>query len=344
MDARPASFYVKALRPLLPGEAFAPNPARLFWLALHLATVAVGIALLARGPGLLASLALSLVIGHAFTGMAFVGHELLHGSIVKSRRAAHLIGWVCLLPFTLSPRLWKAWHNRMHHGNTMIAGVDPDAYPTLEAFSAARATRLMERFSVARGHLLGLLCFPLGFTGQSTQLLFTARSRGYLTPGQHRLALLESLLGVLTWAALGWWLGPLGFLFAFVLPLLVANTVAMAYILTNHNLNPLTQVNDPLLNSLTVTVPRFFDLLHSRFGLHVEHHLFPAVSSDHLPRVRELLLERWPERYQSMSLSAALASLMRTPRIYREATVLVDPRTGYETRTLLPRPAATAEA
>lgn len=338
MDAQPASFYVKALRPLLPKDAFAPNPARLSWLVLHLITAGVGIALLTRGWGIWGSLLLSLVIGHAFTGMAFVGHELLHGSIVRSRKLAHAIGWVCLLPFTLSPRLWKAWHNRMHHGNTMIAGVDPDAYPTLDAFHhEGWRTRAMERFSVARGHLLGLLCFPLGFTGQSTQLLFTSRSRGYLSRGQHLLALAESLLGAAVWGALAYFCGGRVFLFGYVLPLLVANTVAMAYILTNHNLNPLTSVNDPLLNSLTVTVPRAFDLMHSRFGLHVEHHLFPAVSSDHLVEVRRLLLERWPERYQSMPLSTALFKLMRTPRVYREPTVLIDPHTGFETRTLLPR-------
>jgi fatty acid desaturase len=74
----------------------------------------------------------------------------------------------------------------------------------------------------------------------------------------------------------------------------------------------------------------------------VEHHLFPAVSSEHLPQVRKLLLERWPERYQSMPLSSAIAALMRTPRVYRAPTVLRDPRTGYETPTLLPRPTARA--
>ena len=53
----------------------------------------------------------------------------------------------------------------------------------------------------------------------------------------------------LTWRIL------VGF-FAFVLPLLFANGLVMAFILTNHGLSPLTDVNDPLVNSLSVTAPR----------------------------------------------------------------------------------------
>lgn len=338
MNTLPASHYVSALRPALPAQAFTPHAAQLWLLLLHLALIVCGIALIATGVGgTLGALALSLLVGHGFIGMAFVGHELLHGAVLKSRRLSHLVGWVCLLPFTLSPRLWKAWHNRMHHGHTMEAGVDPDAYPTLIEFTAHRSVRAMERFSVARGHWLAPVCFAAGFTIQSLQLLVTARRRGYLTRREHLLAIGESLLGVSVWAGLAVAIGPRAFLFAFLIPLVIANAVAMAYILTNHNLSPLTEQNDPLLNSLSVTVPGLFDRLHARFGLHVEHHLFPAMSSAHLPRVRALLLARWPERYQSMPLGSAIGRLFATPRIYRSPTVLVSPRTGYEAATLLPR-------
>src|SRR5262249_10325741 len=120
-------------------------------------------------------------------------------------------------------------------------------------------------------------------------------------------------------------------------PLLVANAVVMGYILTNHSLSPLTDVNDPLLNSLTVTVPRAFAALHLDFGLHVEHHLFPAMSPRHLGLVRDQLIARWPDRYQSMPLVEALTRLMATPRLYATATVLCDPKTGQLAPTLLPR-------
>ena len=46
--------------------------------------------------------------------------------------------------------------------------------------------------------------------------------------------------------------------------------------------------------------------------------------------------ERWPERYQSMSLPAALRALHRTARIYKDDVTLVDPKTGREYATLAP--------
>jgi fatty acid desaturase len=130
--------------------------------------------------------------------------------------------------------------------------------------------------------------------------------------------------------------GGRAFLFGFVLPLLVANVIVMSFILTNHCLSPLTELNDPLANSLSVTVPRWAQWLTLGFGFHVEHHLFPTMSARHAPKVRELLLALWPERYQSMSLWRATAALHRSPRIYKTATTLVDPQTGAEWPTLAP--------
>lgn len=53
--------------------------------------------------------------------------------------------------------------------------------------------------------------------------------------------------------------------------------------------------------------------------------------------MRELVLERWPERYQSMPWGRALLALHRTARVYENETTLIDPRTGRTWPTLLPR-------
>jgi fatty acid desaturase len=116
----------------------------------------------------------------------------------------------------------------------------------------------------------------------------------------------------------------------------------MSFILTNHSLSPRVEINDPLVSGLSVTTPRWIDWLTLRFGFHVEHHLFPGMSSRHAWRVRELLRRQWPERYQSMSLLAALRRLHCTARVYKTSTTLFDPRTGAEFPTLLPRPVAAA--
>ena len=58
-----------------------------------------------------------------------------------------------------------------------------------------------------------------------------------------------------------------------------SNGIVMGFILTNHSLSPHTEVNDPLINSLSVTGPRWFEWLTLGFGYHVELHLFPAISA-----------------------------------------------------------------
>jgi fatty acid desaturase len=83
-------------------------------------------------------------------------------------------------------------------------------------------------------------------------------------------------------------------------------------------------------------LPRWIEWMTLQFGYHVEHHLFPAMSSRHARSVRTLLRRRWPERYQSMPLRSALVRLHETARVYKDDVTLVDPHTGREFATLLP--------
>jgi fatty acid desaturase len=327
---------VRELKPELPAITFEPARSRVLWLPLHLSLIGAGIAVIAGGwvsPWLFPFV--SLLIGGAFAGLVFLGHETLHGAVIREKRARYLLGFVTFLPFSVSPRLWTAWHNRVHHGNANHAGIDPDAYPTLEEHRGSRAVRIAtDWFGIGRGRLSGVLALAIGFQVQSLHLLLVARRRGYLVPREHRLALLETGLGLALWASVFVALGPLAFLFACFVPWLLANACVMAYILTNHTLSPLTAVNDPLANSLSVTVPRWVDVVTLRFGFHVEHHLFPWMSSRHAHVVRKLVLERWPDRYQSMPLHRALLRVHRTARVYLDSTTLFDPETGEAFPTL----------
>jgi fatty acid desaturase len=338
---RSVSSYAREIRPALPAHAFDPVPTRLAWLALHVAIIVAGTLALARGwGGWWAAPPLALVIGHSFAGCAFVGHEALHGAVVRSVFWRSVVGWIAFLPFTLSPRLWIAWHNKTHHAHTMspVPNQDPDAYPTLATYRSVRLTRVADYFSFGANRPLGVVTLAIGFTGQLYQMLLRwSRGPGGMSPAERRWAIVETLAGVAVWATVGWLLGPARFVFAFAIPLMIGNAIVIGYILTNHSLSPLTDVNDPLLNSLTVTVPRWVARLHLNFGLHVEHHIFPSMSSAHAPLVRAELQKRWPDRYQSLPWTTALARLARTPRVYATHTQLHDPRTGAEAPTILPR-------
>jgi fatty acid desaturase len=331
------SEYARALRHSLPGAVFRPAPRRALFLLLHLGIIAGGLVAIGfHWGGWPARIALSLLVGHSFAGAAFVAHETLHGSVVHGRRARSALGALGFLPFAISPTLWIAWHNRVHHGHTGQTGVDPDTYPTLARYRESRAIRIVDRLSLGGRRCAGLLTLLLGFTGQSLLALRESAAFG-LTRRQRRAAILHTLFSWAFWVGIGVLLGPIGFIFGFVVPLMVGNTIVMAYILTNHSLMPLTEVNDPLLNSLSVTAPRVVEALHLNFGFHVEHHLFPAMSPRHARLLRRLLQERWPDRYQSMPIGTALRHLWTTPRIYEDPTTLIQPRSGERRRTLIPR-------
>lgn len=339
MELRPLSSYVRELRAVLPSEMFAPARSRLLWLPANLAVIVAATWAVASGaiPWPLVPL-VSIVIGVAFAGLTFLAHETLHGAVVKGRRLRRVVGWIGLLPFVVSPRLWIAWHNRQHHGNTNVAGVDPDMYPVLREYQESRLLRAVtDRFALGGRRWTGVLSLLFGYTGQSTQMLLTARRRGFLSRRDHLLAFAETGLGVAVWGAVALVVGLVPLLFVFVLPVIVANWIVMAYILTNHGLSPLTpEVNDPLVNSLSVTVPRWVEWLTLGFGHHTEHHLFPAMSTRHAATVRAAILARWPERYQSLPLGTALLRLHRTARVYEDDVTLVDPRSGGAWPTLLP--------
>jgi fatty acid desaturase len=279
---------------------------------------------------------LSIVIGMSFAGLTFLAHETLHGAVVRGRRLRDLVGWLGFLPFAVSPRLWKAWHNRVHHGHTNNSEIDPDAYPTLAAYERSRAVRVAIDLAPGGGRWTLILALSVGFIVQSKHVLIRAHRWGFLSRREHVRAGLETALAVGIWVALGASVGLATFVWVFVLPLLVANSIIMGFILTNHSLSPLTAKNDALLNSLSVTLPRFVEWLTLRFGYHVEHHIFPAMSSRHAPGVRALLRRLWPGRYQSMPIGRALLTLHRTGRVYKDDTTIVDPRTGAEWPTLTP--------
>lgn len=338
MQLRTTSSYASEIRPLLAAGVFAPARSRLLWLPVHLLVVALSTA--AVGFGVVpwqAAGGLSLLIGASFAGLTFVGHEALHGALVRNKALRRAIGWVCFMPFAVSPRLWEAWHNRVHHGNTNRPGVDPDAYPTLADYRQSRTLqRVTDWFSPGRGRLAGAFSLLLGFSIQSTHMLITGGSSGMLKRSEHRWALLESAAGWALWLTLAMVIGPASFALVFGVPLLVGNSIIMSLILTNHSLSPHTQVNDPLVNSLTVTGPRWLEWLTLGFGYHVEHHLFPAMSGRHARGLADVLRQRWPDRYQSQPYFQALGALHRTPRVYQDDVTLLDPATGGTWAALAP--------
>lgn len=340
MELLSVAAYARQVRPLLPADAFAPARSRALWVPVHYAIIALLTWALASGrvPWPLWPL-VSIAIGASMAGVTFVAHEALHGGVMRGRVAVRVLGWLGFLPFCISPQLWMAWHNRVHHNHCGQPGVDPDMYPTLTEYKTQRRARVMaDYFGLGRRRFRGVLSLLFGLSGQSIQVMLSARRTRLLTPRLLRRVIVETVMGVAVWAAVAALVGWPAFVFVYVLPLMVANSVVMTFIVTNHNLSPLSKINDPLVNSLSVTLPRVLEWLTLDFGFHVEHHLFPAMSHRQGRVVREVLRTQFPERYQSLPLVEAIRRLHRTARVYLDDTTLIDPHTGETFSTLLPRP------
>lgn len=288
--------------------------------------------------------ALSLVMGFSFAGLAFVAHEALHGAIVSQHRARTWLGRVGFAAFCISPRLWMAWHNRVHHGHTNIAGLDPDAYPSLEEYNTSPGARWFVKLGAPRsGKWRGIITFLFGFSIQSLQILLWSKARGHLPKRHFRAAVVESLATAALWLCCAWWLGPARFFMLYAVPVMIANAIVMSYIVTNHSLNPLVDHDDTLTSTLSVTVPTWYEVFSLQFGYHVEHHLFPAMSHAFGPLVREELLQLAPHRYQSLPLLTALRIIATSPRVYDQQVFLFDPHTQERMPTLAAREAQVAD-
>ncbi len=288
--------------------------------------------LLLVGPPWPVRLLLSLLIGLSFVSLGFLGHEILHGSVVASHRWQDVLGGLCLFPFSIGPELWRHWHNRMHHGHTQVPTTDPDAMGTVDDYRHRPAVRWFYRLHPAVRGVLQALGLFIWFSYHGLAVLIRYAPA---FPWRRRLLVLgQFAVPVIAWVGLLLLVGPHHFTYLYLIPLLVANFGVMSYIASNHQLNPLTPVNDPLANSLTVRVPRWVDVLHLNFSHHVEHHIFPSMSPRYAPRVREVARRLWPDRYQEMPHWRALLTIWRTPRLYAGGTLLADPHRGRGYPTL----------
>jgi fatty acid desaturase len=328
--ATPRNWSVE-LRQRLPAYVFEPVPIRLLWLPTHWFLIACELFALTLHPSLPWRMLLSLLLGLSFAGLAFVAHEALHGALTRNTKLRHWVGGLGFLPFCLSPQLWMAWHNRVHHAHTNEAGRDPDCLATLAEFRQSRGVRLSTWLQT---HSFGIFTLLVGFTVQSATVLIRARKLGYLSRRFAKRAWAETILAVTFWSLLFAYVGPGLFVWAYLIPLMIGNSIVMAHIVTNHGQMPLDTGEGPLATSLSVTVPRPVSFYTLDFGYHVEHHILPTVSHRYGRLIRDILVQEVPSEYHSLPLSAALAKYFRQLRIYADPHTLLDPETGRTSPTL----------
>jgi fatty acid desaturase len=328
-----ADSLVKArIRAALPGNTFSRRPLRLV-LMLPMVTAVVTISTLLvvlPMPWYVASVA-AVVLGNIYGSLMFLAHEVGHGATVRSRRIQRLFMYPGCAIFLLSPRLWVIWHNQSHHGHTNRADEDPDVFGTLERFMRSRSSlQAVHKFAPGSRYWRSAVFFLTFFTIHSQTVLW---SKSRIFPGyeglDRRRAEADSIVMAAFWVALSVGVGLRAAIFVVVIPMLAANCVVLAYIVTNHMVRPLTHEADTLLTTMSVRTVWLLDRIHLNFSHHVEHHLFPAMPSSMTPRVREVLTTQFPNEYLAPTHWRALASVLRTPRLYDGSSTLFDPYHGF---------------
>ena len=334
--ARSLGYYRTRVRKHLDAKVFELYPMRLAWYAtcagVSLALFFTVVHFSLPWP---VQLAAGLCIGFCNGLLGLISHEIAHGSVVRSQRFQRVLGLFGTLPFLISPTFWKYSHNRLHHSKTQKLIEDPDAYPTHRIFKSSKFMKAMFPFTPGSGYKRSYSYFfvwlSIHYIASQTYLRF--RNRIY-NGMDHRAVTLEfsfqvaCLIGLLIYA------GPANWICLALVPLMVQNYLVMSYIATNHNLNPLTSENDPLMNSLTVSNHPWLEFFHVNFGYHVEHHLFPTINGRHIKAVHHELARQFPSEYKIMTKGQAMKALYKTARIYKNSRELVHPESGQRFPTI----------
>ena len=337
------SVYAKQLRPLLPTKAFEPDSSKLIVLLVNAAILLVGWGIAAQldhWPKALLWLYLpfAVVMGNCVITLLFVGHDMMHGSVIRNRRLVRVITLFSQAVLWMPPTLWKHIHNQTHHNRTNSLK-DPDRnFLYREPNSLGkRAQDIITPSSTVTvpGLMLGMLtAWSLYTLRHVIAVLFFSQKECPHVPAQvtvkpaerFQIAAEFAFIVVLHLSLLAYLrFDPIKLILAYFLPIGLGYGGMIFYIYTNHLFCRMTSINDPLVNSVSLKVPKFFDLLHCNFSYHTEHHIFPGLNSDYYPLVRESLAKLYPERMRYvMTVKEAWQLLLTTPRHYLTETMFTD--------------------
>lgn len=307
------SQYVAELRKHLPKEAFKPAGYKVLFRFLHVALIFFFYYLFLQTNSYGAYILFPLIIGHSLACLGFLAHELSHNAIIRTNLKYPLETFLWGLNL-IPASMWRRLHNETHHHHTNTPQ-DPDRqFLEREKGMATKwYTQLFypNKSSLKWNFLVGFHFVP--YILKNISAVFFSKGKPSIVPRKPNYSsndvwkvCLELLFIIGFQIILYLFFGDLvKYLFAAIIPVFIASSILMVYIFTNHFLNPICEVSDPLVTTTSVKVPKLFDKLHHNFSYHTEHHLFPSINSDYYPQVSELLKEKYAASYNYIPIGQA---------------------------------------
>lgn len=303
-------FYVELLKNDLPVQAFRKARYKVYIILIHFSIITSSIFLIKNcSQNILICLFSVLITGHSLACLGFLAHELSHNSIINNSRLKYfleIISWgINLIPATM----WHRVHNLTHH-NHMNTLKDPDRQFML---NEKNISTLIYTKIFYPTHKSSKLNFFIGFhfvpyiIRNIASVFFSDERKPVVVPSkpkfsdsEKRKISFEIICILCIQISIFIYLNSFFlYLIGYIFPILIASTILMLYIFTNHFSNPIIEKPDPLLTTTSVKVPKIFDILHHNFSYHTEHHIFPSMNSDYYPDLSRLLQKKFPDRYNS---------------------------------------------
>lgn len=304
----------KFLRDNLPPEAFNATPGLIAVPIIHLFIVVGCILSISKTDNYLYFVLLSIVSGHSMFCIANLGHYLSHKSVVKNKYLCYLSEAFVWATNMSSATVWMRAHNNYHHKYTNGTKDTFRYFSKGEHNKVRKFVHLMispNRYS--KYNPLVLLTY-LVTHAEYMNAAITNRTETnsnivpYLSSyreGDKIKIYFELAVIALFQVGIYFLIGEDLFkhLIFIGIAIFVSSGVASVYLFTQHSMYNLSDVNDPLRNSTSLTVPKFIDYIHLNVSHHVEHHIFASMSPKYLPIVKELLVKHYRDLYMCVRIS-----------------------------------------
>ena len=285
-----------------------------------LAGYAAAYATLLTAPGFavraLAIMALAFLSVHA----GFIAHEAGHGAVTRDRRAAACVGQVFNTLLTALCYSYFSHIHRRHHPHCNDRARDPDmqsGFFSLYEQSARDKTGFGRLVSRHQAVLIWVLVWLQGFTLKFDSLQFLRRNARTTRADQAVVLLHFALWSVPPVLALGF----ADALLNYALMTLLVGPYLGTIFLVNHIGTRVIEPDESIshfVHEISVTrnlgASRLHDFLFGGLNNHIEHHLFPTMSTARLRSARRITREfcrRHGIVYQEMSWFAAAREVAR---------------------------------